>query len=54
MNDGDAYRLIGKRAEALAKKPEVQKKMLEIASTEGKEAAETYLYRLAIATLCGK
>ena len=53
MNNNEAYKLIGKRAEELSKNTEVQKKMIEIASTDGKEKAIKYLYNLAIATLCG-
>lgn len=53
MTDAEAYKLIGERAEELAKRPEVQKEMVEIARREGKEKAEAYLYNLSIATLCG-
>ena len=53
MTDNEAYKLIGERAEELASNTEVQKKMVEIAKTEGKEKAEKFLYNLAIATLCG-
>lgn len=53
MTNSEAYKLIGERAEELAKNEEVQRKMVEIARTEGKEKAETFLYSLAIATLAG-
>ena len=53
MTDNEAYKLIGERAEELTSNTEVQKKMVEIAKTEGKEKAEKFLYNLAIATLCG-
>lgn len=43
--------MIGKRAEDLAKNADVQDKMIKIASKESKEAAEKFLYMLAIATL---
>ena len=53
MTNNEAYKLIGERANELSKNKEVQKKMVEIAKTEGKEKAEKFLYNLAIATLCG-
>lgn len=53
MTNEQGIALIGKRAEELAKDTNVQKKMVEIAKSECKEAAEKYLYMLAIATLCG-
>ena len=53
MTDNEAYRLIGERAEELTINTEIQKKMVEIARTEGKEKAEKFLYNLAITTLCG-
>ena len=53
MTNNEAYKLIGERAEELAKNKEIQNKMVEIAKREGKEKAEKYLYNLAIATLCG-
>lgn len=53
MTNKEAYTLIGERANELSEKSEVQKKMVEIAKAQGKEAAEKYLYKLAIATLCG-
>jgi len=51
MTDNEAYKLIGERVEELTKEKEVQKKMVEIANAEGREKAEQFLYRLAIATL---
>lgn len=53
MTNEQGFAMIGKRAEELAKDAKVQGKMVEIAKTENKEAAERYLYMLAIATLCG-
>ena len=53
MNDKEAFKLIGERAEELAKDQEVQHKMLQIAKEKSKEDAENWLYRLAIATLAG-
>lgn len=51
MTDKQAYKIIGERVQELIKKPEIQETMLNIANTEGKEKAENYIYRLAIATL---
>ena len=51
MTDEEAYKLIGERAEELAKREDVQKKMVEIANKDGKSEAEKWLYRAAIATL---
>lgn len=51
MTDNEAYAAIGERAEEMAKVPEIQKKMLEIAKTDGKEKAESWLYQMAIASL---
>ena len=48
MTDEEAYKLIGERAEELAKREDVQKKMVEIVN---KDEAEKWLYRVAIATL---
>ena len=53
MTNEQGFAMIGKRAEELVKDTKVQNKMVEIAKTERKEPAETYLYMLAIATLCG-
>lgn len=53
MTNNEAYKLIGERANELSKNTEVQKKMVEIAKSEGREKAEKFLYDLAIATLCG-
>ena len=49
----EAYKIVGKRATELVKNIEVQKKMLEIAKTKGKDAAEKWLYMSAVATLVG-
>lgn len=51
MSDKEAYKLIGEKASALANKPEIQKKMVQIAKAKGKEEAEKWLYMLAIAAL---
>ena len=51
MKDKEAYKLIGERAEELAKREDVQKKMVEIANKDGKVEAEKWIYRMAIATL---
>lgn len=53
MTNEQGFAMIGKRAEELAKDADVQLKMVDIANSESKEAAERYLYMLAIATLCG-
>lgn len=53
MTDREAYKLIGERAAELTKRPEIQKKMLEIANAEGKETAVKWVYLAAIATLYG-
>ena len=53
MTYNEAYKLIGERAEELTKNIEIQKKMVEIAKSDGKEKAEKFLYNLAVATLCG-
>lgn len=53
MTDKEAYNLIGERAAELTKRPEIQKKMLEIANAESKEAAVKWVYMAAIATLYG-
>lgn len=54
MTDKEAYKIIGERAEEIAKLPEVQQKMVEIAHRQGKDAAEKYLYIATIGTLTGK
>ena len=51
MKDEEAYKLIGERAEELAKREDVQKKMIKIANKYGKAEAEKWIYRAAIATL---
>lgn len=53
MTTAEAYEILGKRAEELVRNEDVvQSKMVAIAKIEGKEAAEKFLYSLAIATLC--
>ncbi len=52
MTDNEAYKILGARVMELTEKEEVQKKMLEILHKESKEAAEKWVYSLAIATLC--
>lgn len=44
--------ILGDRVMELTEKEEVQKKMVEIAKAESKEAAEKWVYSLAIATIC--
>lgn len=53
MTNEQGFAMIGNRASELAKNTDVQKKMIEIAETESKEAAVKYVYMLAIATLYG-
>lgn len=53
MSDHEAYKIIGERAAELEKDENVQKKAVEIAKSQGKEAGEKYIYMLAIATLAG-
>jgi len=53
MTDKEAFKLIGQRAEELTAKKEIQEKMVALAQEHGKEYAEQWLYRVAIATLCG-
>uniref|UniRef100_A0AAU8B5H5 Uncharacterized protein n=1 Tax=Dulem virus 39 TaxID=3145757 RepID=A0AAU8B5H5_9CAUD len=53
MTNEEAFKLIGKRAEELANDAKVQRKAIEIAQSQGKEAGEKYIYMLAIATLAG-
>ena len=54
MTDREAYKLISERAAEIVKRPEIQKKVLEIATAKGKEAAIKYVYMLAIGTLYGR
>ena len=51
MTDEEAYKLIGERADELAKREDVKKKMVEIAVKDGKAEAEKWLYMSAIASL---
>lgn len=51
MTNQEGFKIIGERANELAKRVDVQKKMIEIAKRDGKETAEKFLYNLAIATL---
>lgn len=53
MTNKEAFTMIGIRAAELAKNPEVQKKMMQIAKERSKEDAEKWLYMSAIATLAG-
>lgn len=53
VQDKEMFMLVSERATALTKLPEIQKKMMEIAGAEGKDAAVKYVYNLAIATLYG-
>lgn len=55
MNDIDyMVKVLGERAEEMAKDTEVQKEMVKIAKANGKEAAEKWLYMLAVASLIQK
>lgn len=53
MTDKEAFKIIGQRTEELTKKKETQERMVALAQEHGKEYAEQWLYRVAIATLCG-
>ena len=53
MTNEQAFKMIGERAEEMRNDPEVQRKMVEIAKTDGKEAAIKWLYQTAICTLAG-
>lgn len=52
MTDKESCKILGDRVTELTEKEEVQKKMLEILHKESKEAAEKWVYSLAIATIC--
>lgn len=52
MTNEQGFAMIGERADELAKNPKIQRKMVEIAKSENKDAAIKYLYMLAISTLC--
>lgn len=55
MSDLDyMVRVLGERTEEMAKDTEIQKEMIRIAKAESKEAAEKWLYMLAIASLIQK
>lgn len=55
MTDEQAYELIGKRAAEIAKKPSIQKIMMNmIEDGHTKEEAEKWLYMVAVGSLCGK
>lgn len=51
MTNKEAFKLIGERETELSKLPDVQTKMLETAKNNGKKAAQTLLFRLAVTTL---
>ena len=54
MTDKQAYELIGERATEIAKKPSIQKIMVNmIEDGHTKEDAERWLYMVAVGTLCG-
>lgn len=53
MDNKEMYDLIGNRAKELTKDKKVQAQMIQIFNEQGKEAAETFVYKLAIATLIG-
>ena len=55
MDDKQAYKLIGERAAEIAKKPAIQKIMVNmIEDGHTKEEVEKWLYMVAIGSLCGK
>ena len=55
MTDKEAYKLIGKRAAEIAKKPSIQKIMVNmIEDGHTKEEVEKWLYMVAIGSLCGR
>ena len=55
MDDKQAYELIGKRAAEIAKKPAIQKIMVNmIEDGHTKEEVEKWLYMVAIGTLYGR
>lgn len=51
MTDKQAYKIIADRVQELVKRDDVKEKMVNIAKTEGKAKAESFVYKLAIATL---
>ena len=51
MTNEQGYKIIGERVSELVKRQDIQDKMIDIASKNGKEAAEKWVYTLAIATL---
>ena len=51
MTDQEAYKIIGERMQVCADNPQVQREMVRIAKTEGKEKAEQWLFYFALATL---
>jgi len=53
MTNNEAFALIGKRAEELAKVPSVRNKAMEIYREKGKDEATDFLIVVAIATLFG-
>lgn len=53
MSDKEAFEQIGNRARELAELPQIRVKMLELARSHGREAAERMVYMMAIATLAG-
>ncbi len=54
MTEKDASQLVGERLKALIDREDIQRKMLEIANRDGKEAAVKWIYGCVIATLYGK
>ena len=55
MTDKEAYELIGERAAEIAKKPAIQKIMVNmIEDGHTKEEVEKWLYMFAVGSLCGK
>ena len=53
MSENEAFELIGHRAQDLAELPQIRAKMMELATSHGKEAALRMIYMAAVATLVG-
>ena len=54
MNNLEAYKLIGKRAEEMAKDSKIQDEMMkQIKAGKTKKQVEQWLYMCAIGSLCG-
>lgn len=53
LTDEEAIAMIGKRAAEIAKIPQIQMQLVEVAKKDGKDMAMRELYMLAISTLYG-